>query len=75
MHVAPLLERVARFDDLLEAALNEEQALIFETKSVIGRPMGSSEFLQKAEAILDEPSSRSDPAESRKRSRKMGNCY
>jgi hypothetical protein len=31
---------------------NEEQALTFETKSVIGRPLGSPEFLEKAEAIL-----------------------
>ena len=52
VRVAPLLERVARFDDLLEAAPNEEQARAFETKSVIGRPLGSSEFLLKAEAIL-----------------------
>ena len=31
--LAPPLERVARFDDLLEVAPNEEQALIFETKA------------------------------------------
>ncbi len=50
--VAPLMERVARLDDLLEVAPNEEQALTFETKSVIGRPLGSPEFSEKAEAIL-----------------------
>jgi len=36
--------RIARFDDFLEVT--------FETKSVIGRPMGSPEFFGKAEAIL-----------------------
>jgi hypothetical protein len=41
------LARVARFDDFLEVAPKEEQALTFETKSVIGRPMGSPEFFGK----------------------------
>ena len=36
--------RIARFDDFLEVT--------FETKCLIGRPMGSPEFLEKAEAIL-----------------------
>lgn len=50
--LARVSRRIARFDDFLEVAPKEEQALTFETKSVIGRPLGSPEFLEKAEAIL-----------------------
>ena len=58
------LARVApplKLDDLLALAPNEEQALTFETKSMIWRPLGSSEFLEKAEAVLGRAAQRKRP--------------
>ncbi len=52
VRVAPLPERIARFDELLELAPNEDEARVFEQPSAVGRPLGSPEFIDKAEAIL-----------------------
>jgi len=64
--VAPPLERIARFDDLLEVT--------FEKKSVIGGIWVRPSFWKRPKRFWDEPSSRSDPApaQSRKRSSKIG---
>jgi putative transposase len=51
--VRPVLERVDRFEDLLELSLGEQMALEgFETKSANGRPLGAPAFIERAERLL-----------------------
>jgi len=53
VRVAPALQRVPRFADLLEPSLEEERlAARFETASANGRPMGGPAFLELAARAL-----------------------
>jgi putative transposase len=51
--VAPVLERVGRFADLLELSPHEQARLAaFEADGGAGRPLGSPAFIEKAERLL-----------------------
>ena len=51
--VAPAMDRVARFKDLLELTFEEQMLLEgFETKSANGRPIGTADFIASVERAL-----------------------
>jgi len=62
--VAPVLARVERFAALLEPSPDEQPRLAaFEAGGGAGRPMGSPQFIEKAERSWGERCSRADAAE------------
>jgi putative transposase len=52
VRVRPVLDRVARFADLLETQADDPAFAALRRSELIGRPLGSAIFAQRAEALL-----------------------
>ena len=52
MRVRPVLDRVARFADLLDTQADDPAFADLRRSELIGRPLGSESFTKRAEALL-----------------------
>ena len=52
VRVRPVLDRVARFADLLETQADDPTFAALRRSELIGRPLGSESFVKRAEALL-----------------------
>jgi putative transposase len=52
VRVRPVLDRVARFADLLETQADDPAFAALRRSELIGRPLGSESFTKRAEALL-----------------------
>jgi putative transposase len=50
--VRPVLERVARFADLLETDPDGPAFMVLRCSELVGRPLGSEAFTRRGEALL-----------------------
>ncbi len=67
VRVRPVLDRVARFADLLETQADDPTFSALRRSELIGRPLGSESFVKRAEALLGRRSLPADAVRSQRR--------
>ncbi len=73
--VRPILDRVARFADLMETDADDPAFMALRRSELIGRPLGSETFIRGAEALLGRtlaPGKRGPKPKARPAARKKG---